>query len=91
MTASVGVNAGAAGAVALGGDRPALRADQVRPADGVAALCVGGLGLARSVQDEDLAEQILASCRKAARQILAGEDEPLGKARPRRKRNGKGR
>lgn len=37
------------------------------------AMCVGGLGLARSVQDEELAERILESCRNQARQLLCGE------------------
>jgi TetR/AcrR family transcriptional regulator, transcriptional repressor for nem operon len=33
----------------------------------VVALCVGGLGIARSVEDEALAERILAACRDLAR------------------------
>ena len=40
ISAVASLLAGAAGAVALGGDRPALVADQVRPADGVAAFRV---------------------------------------------------
>lgn len=36
----------------------------------ILALCVGGLGLARSVQDETLADRILESCRSTARKIL---------------------
>ncbi len=36
------------------------------------ALCVGGLGLARAVHDEALAERILASCRTQARALLYG-------------------
>jgi TetR/AcrR family transcriptional regulator, transcriptional repressor for nem operon len=39
------------------------------------ALCVGGLGLARSVQDEALAEQILESCRNQVRLLLCGKDD----------------
>ena len=34
------------------------------------SMCVGGLGLARSVRDEGLADQILESCRKLAQEIL---------------------
>lgn len=34
------------------------------------SMCVGGLGLARSVRDESLADQILESCRKQAQEIL---------------------
>ena len=51
------------------------------------ALCVGGLGLARSVQDEALAERILASCREQARNILCGEPDSPGRPRPRRRRD----
>jgi len=50
------------------------------------ALCVGGLGLARSVQDEALAERILASCRKQAERILCGGPNVRGRASPRRGR-----
>jgi TetR/AcrR family transcriptional repressor of nem operon len=50
------------------------------------ALCVGGLGLARSVQDEALAKRILESCREQARNILCGGSNPAGKAEPRRGR-----
>ncbi len=35
------------------------------------ALCVGGLGLARAVEDEAMAAKILDECRSAARAILA--------------------
>jgi TetR/AcrR family transcriptional regulator, transcriptional repressor for nem operon len=36
----------------------------------IIALCVGGLGVARSVQDEDLAARILAACRDLAKAEL---------------------
>jgi TetR/AcrR family transcriptional repressor of nem operon len=36
------------------------------------ALCIGGLGLARSVRDEGFAEQILEACRNQAGAILNG-------------------
>ena len=37
----------------------------------IVALCVGGLGLARSVKDNDLADRILASCRELGNASLA--------------------
>jgi TetR/AcrR family transcriptional regulator, transcriptional repressor for nem operon len=45
----------------------------------IVALCVGGLGLARSVQDEALGERILAACRALAKEGLAAE---TGRATP---------
>jgi TetR/AcrR family transcriptional regulator, transcriptional repressor for nem operon len=42
----------------------------------IIALCVGGLGVARSVQDEALSERILASCRDLARASLVADPEP---------------
>jgi len=50
------------------------------------ALCVGGIGLARSVQSEKLAEQILASCERAAQTILNSNKQASANAKPRRKR-----
>ena len=38
------------------------------------SMCVGGLGLARSVNDKALAERILASCRRQAELILLGTE-----------------
>jgi TetR/AcrR family transcriptional regulator, transcriptional repressor for nem operon len=49
------------------------------------ALCVGGLGLARSVHDEALAEQILESCRNQAAIFLCGRSDSSGSAGRRRK------
>ncbi|WP_435007737.1 TetR/AcrR family transcriptional regulator [Tundrisphaera lichenicola] len=45
------------------------------------ALCVGGLGLARSVEDEELSAKILDSCKQAAREILGVGDPPTGDSR----------
>jgi TetR/AcrR family transcriptional repressor of nem operon len=53
------------------------------------AMCVGGLGLARSVHDDGLAEQVLESCRKIAKVILRGAEQGRGPALAPRK--GKGR
>ena len=39
------------------------------------SMCVGGLGLARSVQDKGLANRILASCRRQAEEILCGDED----------------
>jgi TetR/AcrR family transcriptional repressor of nem operon len=41
----------------------------------IVAMCVGGLGLARSVEDEALVEKILDSCRRVARHLLTTEIE----------------
>jgi TetR/AcrR family transcriptional repressor of nem operon len=38
------------------------------------ALCVGGLSLARAVEDEAFAERIIRSCRKQAIEICCGGD-----------------
>lgn len=46
----------------------------------VVSMCVGGLGLARSVNDRALAERILESCRRRAEEILCGGD-PLTRER----------
>jgi len=52
----------------------------------VLALCVGGLGVARSVQDEALAERILAACRDLALAGLFADASVQTSARPPRKR-----
>ena len=53
----------------------------------VLALCVGGLGVARSVQDEALAERILAACRDLATTgMLADARPPATPPRMRKKR-----
>jgi TetR/AcrR family transcriptional repressor of nem operon len=48
------------------------------------ALCVGGLGLARSVRDDALAGRILESCREQAGEVLCGGTHPAAKGKPRR-------
>ena len=50
------------------------------------AMCVGGLGLARSVDSKPLADRILASCRKQAEGILCGEKKGSGSTKPKRSR-----
>lgn len=52
----------------------------------VLALCVGGLGVARSVQDGALAERILAACRDLALAGLFADASVQTSARPPRKR-----
>jgi TetR/AcrR family transcriptional repressor of nem operon len=53
----------------------------------VLALCVGGLGVARSVQDEALAERILAACRDLARLgLFAGARVQTLARRPRKRK-----
>ena len=52
----------------------------------VLALCVGGLGVARSVQDEALAERILVACRDLAKLGLFADASVQTSARPPRKR-----
>jgi len=50
------------------------------------SMCVGGLGLARSVKDPALAKQILAACRQQAEEVLCGKDDeatPPRASRPR--------
>jgi TetR/AcrR family transcriptional repressor of nem operon len=51
----------------------------------VLAMCLGGIGMARAVRDEAFAQQILESCRAAARDILGATPKPTGKIRPRRR------
>jgi TetR/AcrR family transcriptional regulator, transcriptional repressor for nem operon len=55
----------------------------------VVALCLGGLGLARSVRDRGYAEQILNACRRMASEILGADGKPQGRA-PSRLRKGRG-
>jgi TetR/AcrR family transcriptional repressor of nem operon len=55
----------------------------------VVALCVGGLGIARSVEDEALAERILAACRDLARLGIFADSRVHNSAR--RPRNRKAR
>jgi TetR/AcrR family transcriptional regulator, transcriptional repressor for nem operon len=43
----------------------------------VVSMCVGGLGLARSVKDRALAERILDACRRQAEEILCGDDTEI--------------
>jgi TetR/AcrR family transcriptional regulator, transcriptional repressor for nem operon len=54
----------------------------------VVAMCLGGLGLARSVRDRGYAEQILKSCSKMAAEILGASETRTGAARSRRKSSG---
>jgi hypothetical protein len=49
-------------------------------------MCVGGLGLARSVKDVDLVERILGACRHHAEEILCGPVELPSRLRPSRDR-----
>jgi TetR/AcrR family transcriptional repressor of nem operon len=51
----------------------------------IIALCVGGLGLARSVQDEALADRILAACRDLARTGMVADVRIPDKPTRRRK------
>jgi TetR/AcrR family transcriptional regulator, transcriptional repressor for nem operon len=60
-------------------------ADAKERALAAVALCVGGLGLARSVQDEAFAERIMQSCRKHAMVLLCAAEEVSEQARPRSK------
>ncbi|MDG3007183.1 TetR/AcrR family transcriptional regulator [Paludisphaera mucosa] len=59
-------------------------ADEDPPADdrafAILALCVGGLGLARSVRDEALAGRVLDACRTLAGTLLADDPPPGGPA-----------
>jgi TetR/AcrR family transcriptional regulator, transcriptional repressor for nem operon len=43
----------------------------------IIALCVGGLGLARSVENEAVAAKILDTCRHVARHVFEAEIEPF--------------
>ena len=52
----------------------------------IVALCVGGLGIARSVKDDALGERILASCRELARASLAATPQTEAPAKPRRRK-----
>lgn len=52
----------------------------------IVALCVGGLGVARSVQDEALGERILASCRDFAKASLVTDPESLPSIPPRNRK-----
>jgi TetR/AcrR family transcriptional regulator, transcriptional repressor for nem operon len=49
----------------------------------IVALCVGGLGIARSVKDDALSERILASCRELAKASLAADPQSEANAKPR--------
>jgi TetR/AcrR family transcriptional regulator, transcriptional repressor for nem operon len=49
----------------------------------IVALCVGGLGIARSVNNDALGERILASCRELAKASLAADPQSAAKAKPR--------
>jgi TetR/AcrR family transcriptional regulator, transcriptional repressor for nem operon len=51
----------------------------------IVALCVGGLGIARAVQDEALGDRILAACRDLAREALAA-DLPAPVTPPRKRK-----
>ena len=51
----------------------------------IIALCVGGLGVARSVQDEALAARILAACRDLAKAELVS-DTPIPVRSPRERK-----
>jgi TetR/AcrR family transcriptional repressor of nem operon len=61
--------------------------DQVVPLEGKAlaiiAICIGGIGMARSVRDEMLAETILESCRHVVRRVLEDDIESGPTDRPR--------
>jgi TetR/AcrR family transcriptional repressor of nem operon len=52
----------------------------------IVALCVGGLGVARSVKDDALGERILASCRELARASLPATPQTEAPAKPRRRK-----
>jgi TetR/AcrR family transcriptional repressor of nem operon len=54
----------------------------------IIALCVGGLGVARTVQDEALGERILAACRDLARAGLAADADAQAPVTPARERKG---
>jgi TetR/AcrR family transcriptional regulator, transcriptional repressor for nem operon len=66
----------------VGGCGPA---DAKERALAAVALCVGGLGLARSVQDEAFAERIIRSCRKHAMEMLCAGEKLSEQARRRSK------
>jgi TetR/AcrR family transcriptional repressor of nem operon len=50
----------------------------------IVALCVGGLGLARSVADDALGERVLAACRGLAERAI---EDPGGRPQPANRRN----
>jgi TetR/AcrR family transcriptional repressor of nem operon len=52
----------------------------------IVALCVGGLGVARSVRDEALGERILAACRELAKAGPIADADVRAPATPTRKR-----
>ncbi|MDF2235235.1 TetR/AcrR family transcriptional regulator [Albimonas sp. CAU 1670] len=61
--------------------------DPMRPppldhAAAMLALCVGGLSLARAVNDPELSERLLAACRDAAERLAAAEAAALDQAGP---------
>jgi TetR/AcrR family transcriptional regulator, transcriptional repressor for nem operon len=60
-------------------------ADAKERALAAVALCVGGLGLARSAQDEAFAERIIRSCRKHAMELLCPTEAGREQARTRGK------
>ncbi len=50
------------------------------------AMCLGGLGLARSIRDEAFAQKILSSCRELAVELLCGKENADAKVVDRRRR-----
>ncbi len=52
----------------------------------ILALCVGGLGIARSIRDEALAEQILGACRDLALAELSADGGVPTSTRPRKRK-----
>jgi TetR/AcrR family transcriptional repressor of nem operon len=52
----------------------------------IVALCVGGLGVARSVKDDALSERILASCRELAKSSLVADPQSEAPAQPRQRK-----
>ena len=82
----------------LRGDRPRPGSPAPGPCDrgphggsrlAILALCVGALGVARSVQDESLGERILAACRDLATAGLIADDRVQTPASSTRKRKRK--
>jgi TetR/AcrR family transcriptional regulator, transcriptional repressor for nem operon len=53
----------------------------------IIALCVGGIGVARSVQDESLGERILTACRELARAGLVSETSTSSGSHSHRKKS----
>ncbi|WP_339950454.1 TetR/AcrR family transcriptional regulator [uncultured Albimonas sp.] len=63
--------------------RGAPDSDPMRPppldhAAAMLALCVGGLSLARAVNDPELSERLLAACREAAERLAQADDADRG-------------